>query len=155
MYQNQQQQAGSFNPWADRSPWGRCGGRMGRPMKEGWKAALAQRFGGWAGPAANIEETDEAFTISLYAAGIRKEDITIRVKDDVLEASYQPSKTDAAGGPEYASREHTESPWKRGFRLNGKVLTDRIAASYTDGVLRITLPKNPETNTKPVTVDVA
>jgi HSP20 family protein len=124
-------------------------------MKARWKAAMAQRFGAMAGPAANIEETDEAFTISLYAAGIRKEDVTIRVKNDVLEVSYQPSATQNTGGPEYASREHTENPWKRGFQLNGKVLTEGITASYTDGVLRITLPKNPDTNTKPVTVSVS
>ncbi len=124
-------------------------------MKARWKAAMAQHFGAMNGPAANIEETDEAFNISLYAAGIRKEDVTIRVKDDALEVSYQPSGAQSTGSPEYASREHTESPWKRGFRLNGKVLTEGIAASYTDGVLRITLPKNPDTNVKPVTVAVA
>lgn len=113
---------------------------------------MAQRFGEWAGPAANIEETDEAFVISLYAAGIRKEAVHIHVKDDVLEVSYKPGETTA---PEMASREHSDNPWKRGFRLNGKVLTENISAAYKDGVLRITLPKNPDTNTKPVTVTVS
>jgi HSP20 family protein len=152
MYQNQQQQTGQHNPWACGPHSGRCGGHA---MKARWKAAMAQRFGGWAGPAANIEERDEAFIISIYAAGIRKEDVTIRVKDDVLEAVYQPSGVPGAGGPEYASREHTETPWKRRFLLNGKALTEGITAGYTDGVLRITLPKNPDTNTKPVTVAVS
>ena len=124
-------------------------------MKARWKAAMAQRFGGWGQPAANIEESDGAFSISLYAAGIRKEDVSIRVKNDVLEVSYQPSAAQGTTGPEFASREHTEAPWKRGFQLNGKVLTESISASYTEGVLRITLPKNPDTNTKPVTVNVS
>lgn len=151
MFQNQQQTGQQHNPWACGPHAGRCGGHA---MKARWKAAMAQRFGAWGGPAANIEETDEAFTISLYAAGIRKEDVTIRVKDDVLEMSYQPSSAQGTG-PEFASREHKEIPWKRGFQLNGKVLTEGITASYTDGVLRVTLPKNPDTNIKPVTVAVS
>jgi HSP20 family protein len=152
MFQNQQQTGQQHNPWACGPRAGHCGGYA---MKARWKAAMAQRFAAWGGPAANIEETDEAFTISLYAAGIRKEDVTIRVKDDVLEISYQPSGTQSTSGSEFASREHTEDAWKRGFQLNGKVLADGITASYTDGVLRITLPKNPDTNTKPVTVSVS
>ncbi len=150
MFSNQQQPQSEYqNPWACGPRMSRCGGH---PMKARWKAAMAQRFGEWAGPAANIEETDEAFVISLYAAGIRKEAVHIHVKNDVLEVSYKPDETNA---PEMASREHSDNAWKRGFRLNGKVLTENISASYTDGVLSITLPKNPDTNTKPVTVSVS
>jgi HSP20 family protein len=154
MYQNQQESK-HFNPWACGPQSARCGGAH---RGHGWKAALAQRFNsvhqGWGLPAANIQETDEAFTISLYAAGIRKEDVSIRIKDDVLEVSYQAPD---AGKPttDYANQEYHQTPWKRGFQLNGKVLTANISAQYTDGVLLITLPKNPETNTKPVTVAVS
>lgn len=129
-----------------------CGHRMNRPGRDAWKAALRQRFNGWTGPAANIEDTAAAFILSLYAAGIRKEDVTIRVQDDVLQVHYQP-----AGGPEtvFASQEHPDMPWQRAFQLNGKALTDQISATYTDGVLRITLPKNPETTTPPHSVPVS
>lgn len=69
--------------------------------REDWKAALRQRFGGWAGPAANIDESDDAFTVSIYAAGIRKEAVAVTVKNDVLEVTYQPAdapQTDFATG---------------------------------------------------------
>ncbi len=129
-----------------------CGHRMNRPGREAWKAALRQRFTGWTGPAANIEDTADAFILSLYAAGIRKEAVTIRVQDDVLHVQYQPvSQTETV----FASQEHNDAPWQRAFQLNGKALTDQISATYVDGILRITLPKNPETTTPPVSVSVS
>ncbi|WP_255433079.1 Hsp20 family protein [Spirosoma sp. KUDC1026] len=35
------------------------------------------------------------------------------------------------------------------------MLTDGISASYADGILRVTLPKNPETNAPAQTINVA
>lgn len=148
-----QQSQSPFNACTSGMNRHQCFNRANRPGRDAWKAAMRQRFNGWAGPAANIDESDDVFTISIYAAGIRKEAVAVTVKDDVLEVTYQPAD---APQPDFANgREHTDAPWKRGFQLNNKVLTDRIAASYTDGVLQITLPKNPETNTKPVTVAVS
>lgn len=105
-------------------------------------------------PPVNIDETDQAYTLSLFAAGIAKQQVRLTVKDDVLTVAYQPdqTETDAPAGKTY--QEHQQGAFERQFRLNDKVLTEQISASYTDGILRVTLPKNPETNKPAQTINV-
>jgi len=119
-------------------PWGR--GNFGK-FWGGRMAAFGQ-------PPINIEDTEAAFTISLYAAGLNKANVTLAVKNDVLTIAYpgseQPESESASSG--YTYQEFSPRGFERQFQLNGKVLVDQISATYTDGILTVTLPKNPETN---------
>lgn len=127
---------------------GMCGGgRWGRGFGGG-KAHWMKHFGGMFGNRVpvNIEETDEAFHLSLYAAGLSKEAFTISVKNDVLTIAYKAPEGAGDDSAQYAHREHQKTSFERMFQLNEKVLTDRISATYTDGVLKVTLPKDPENN---------
>ena len=96
--------------------------------------------------AANIEETDTAFIISLYAAGLRKDDFTLSVSGEVLTIKYTAPANIENNQNQYSHLEYQPASFERSFNLNGKVITTGISASYTDGVLKVTLPKNPETN---------
>ncbi len=134
--------------------WGR--GNVGGSWGRGAFAGFRSRYMGNAQPPVNIDETDNAYTVSLFAAGLAKERVKLTVKDDVLTVSYQPDThagPDSPAGSTY--QEYRQDAFERQFRLNDKVLTDQISASYTDGVLRVTLPKNPETNTPAQTIAVA
>ncbi|GGH12012.1 hypothetical protein GCM10007422_31660 [Pedobacter zeae] len=101
----------------------------------------------------NIEETENSFIIHLYAPALVKENLKVRTKDDVLTISYQP--VEEAPTEKFSRREYSNGAFERAFALNGKVLNDQIAAAYADGILKVTLPKNPETNTpeKAILVD--
>jgi len=147
---NQQHQQSFFG--GPRGFRGGCGG-------PGFGGKFGHRFGGSKGqwmkhfgsmfghnrPAVNIEETDEAFTLHLYAAGLHKEAIKLSVKEDVLTIAYSAPES-AENSNQFAHREYTSGSFERLFQLNEKVLTDRISAAYNDGILKVTLPKNPETN---------
>lgn len=133
-------------------PMGR--GRFGRgKFANFWR----RHAGGFGQPPVNIEENDDSFVISLFAAGLVKENVTLTVKDDVLTIAYpgDEKSADTAGQSQYTYREHSLSAFERPFQLNGKVLVEAIVASYTDGILKVTLPKNPETNKPAQTVTVA
>ncbi|SDC12786.1 Hsp20/alpha crystallin family protein [Niabella drilacis] len=93
---------------------------------------------------ANIEETASAFVISLYAAGLQKEHFKISVKEEMLTIGYTVPEQGAPGP--FIYQEYQPDSFERSFQLSNKVLTNDISASYTDGVLKITLQKNPETN---------
>ena len=108
-----------------------------------WKNAL-HAFGNR--KAANIEETDTAFIISLYAAGLQKDNFTISVTGDVLTIKYTAPANAENNPDQFAHLEYQPDSFERSFQLNGKVITDSISATYVDGVLKVTLPKNPETN---------
>lgn len=122
-----------------------CKGDFGKKFEErfGMKAPWMQGFGRRI--AANISETGDGFEISLFAAGLQKELFQISVAaGDVLTVAYKAPEPGNAGS--FIYEEYQPASFERAFQLNGKVLTDQISASYTDGVLKITLPKNPETN---------
>lgn len=124
-----------------------CGGfdshKFGKNMPH-WMQKFA---GNWTNRVpVNIEESDEAYMMSVYAAGLVKDNFTISVKDDVLSIAYKSEAGKAS--QEFKHQEFIADNFERLFQLNTKVMTDSISATYVDGVLKVTLPKNPET-TKP------
>ncbi len=143
-----------FNRQATTEPQNQQGfNQQGRGCGRGFAGKFGHKFGGRAPwmqtfgnrKAANIEETDTEFIISLYAAGLTKSDFKISVTDDVLSISYTAAEN-AEGQNKYTYQEYQPSSFERSFQLNGKALTNNITATYIDGVLKVTLPKNPETN---------
>jgi HSP20 family protein len=124
-----------------------CGGPFGKRFggKFAGKSPWGKMFGGpFANrKAANIEENDSSFIISLYAAGLTKSNFKISVTNDVLTIAYNTPKTDEASQSQYTHLEYEPGSFERSFQLNGKVLTENISAAYTDGVMVVTLPKNP------------
>ena len=136
---------------------GKWGGPWGRGKFGGFNRHWA---GGFQSVPVNIEETDNEYIISLFAAGLVKENVTLAVKNDVLTVSY-PTDTDSADTTDqaqsnrYTYQEYSHRGFERQFQLNNKVLTDGISATYSDGVLKVTLPKNPETNKPAQTITVA
>lgn len=93
---------------------------------------------------ANIEETASAFIISLYAAGLQKEYFKISVSEDVLTIGYTVPENEGSG--HFIYQEYRPASFERSFQLSNKVLTNEVSASYANGVLSVTLRKNPETN---------
>src|SRR4051812_20684518 len=123
----------------------KCGG-WGRGA---WANHWASKMQGFRRVPANIEETDNSFIISLFAAGLIKENISLRVKDDILTISYKGDDSDRpqqSAGDGFTYREYNNPSFERSFLLNNKVSTEGISAAYADGILKVTLPKNPETN---------
>ncbi len=136
--------------------WGQHKGqwRKGK-FAEMWNHKMA-RFNQ---PPVNIEETDSDYVISLFAAGLAKDKVTLTVKNDVLTVAYpgpnQEGNPETAEQSKYSYQEHNQGAFERQFQLNNKVLVDSISASYADGILKVTLPKNPATNIPAKTISVA
>lgn len=97
----------------------------------------------------NIEETEDAFVLTLHAAGIQRDRLDISVKDDILTMHYQGEATETAEANKarhFTRLEAHNRAFERQFALKGKVVIDHITAHYIDGVLTVKLPKNPQTN---------
>jgi len=125
------------------SHWGR---RFGRHHNGKFSRHAEEMFShGFRRVPANIEETDESFIIHLFAPALVKEDLKVLTKDDVLTISYSPMEPGDSTA-QFSRREYSNGAFERAFALNGKVLSENISAKYADGILKVTLPKNPETN---------
>ncbi|MCX3263683.1 MAG: Hsp20/alpha crystallin family protein [Chryseobacterium sp.] len=95
-------------------------------------------------PAVNISESAEAYQIELAAPGLKKEDFKVSIEKDILSISSQRSEESSSESKTYNRREYSYSAFTRSFTLPESADADRIHASYTDGVLKMTLPKKEE-----------
>lgn len=97
-------------------------------------------------PAVNIREDDNAFTVEVAAPGKSKEDFNIELNTDVLTISSEERKENGTseGNGRFTRKEFSYRTFKRSFGLPDSVDSEKIAASYTDGVLEIKLPKREE-----------
>lgn len=133
-------------------PMGRGG--FGGPRGRGkFGAFWGRHAGGLHQAPVNIDQTDTEFVISLFAAALVKEKVNLAVKDDVLTISYT-GPDESATSPTSTYQEYYNPSFERSFQLNDKVLTESISATYTDGVLKVILPKNPATNQPAKTITV-
>lgn len=109
-------------------------------------------------PAVNIAENKDGYRIELAAPGLSKEDFRINMEKRMLEISSekQSSKEDESNGSEnserYYRKEFVYTSFKRTFSLPNAADTDRISASYKDGVLSVSIPKREEAKEKPARV---
>lgn len=116
--------------------------KFGDDRSNEWREKFKNFFAGK--KAANIIDNGDSFSIELYAAGLIKSNFKIFVTDDVLTIQYKDGE--AKEDKKYAYREYKPVSFQRQFQLNDRVLTENISATYQDGVLCVTLRKNPETN---------
>ena len=106
-------------------------------------------FSGVTLPQVNITETADNYSIDMAVPGLKKSDFNIDVEKDVLSISteLEDSRTQTEG--QYTRKEFEYASFKRTFKIPDTVDSDKINASYTDGILRLNLPKREEAKEKP------
>jgi HSP20 family protein len=102
-------------------------------------------------PVADIYETQNALSVILEMPGVEKNNVEIRVEDDVLNVKGQLDLSKYQGLlPLYT--EYNVGHYARSFQLSSKIDQNKISAELKDGVLSLTLPKVDEA--KPRTIQV-
>jgi HSP20 family protein len=105
-------------------------------------------------PALDIHEDADRVTVKLEAAGMKKEDFDISLHDDNLTISGErKAETEKREGESFRSERFFGS-FSRTITLPAMVKADGVSATYTDGVLTITLPKAEEAKPKKIEVSV-
>lgn len=96
--------------------------------------------GAWV-PAIDVTETPAAFVVVADLPGIKRDDFELEVIGDTLTIKGTRKNGEA---PESARRHRTErghGAFERTFRFAENIQTDKVQASFEDGVLQVTLPK--------------
>jgi len=88
--------------------------------------------------AVNVYRTENSYEMLVFAPGRIKEHFKIDVKGDQLTISYTPP--DGFPRPDWVLREYSRGGFVRTFTLDTNVDTTKITATYTDGVLQVSLP---------------
>jgi len=90
---------------------------------------------------ANIIETPKAFRIEVAAPGLQKEDFKLHLENNHLKISVEKQKEETDKKQKFTRREFTYNSFERNFKLNDKVNTKEISATYEDGILKVNLLK--------------
>ena len=103
-------------------------------------------------PAVNVVEHQDGFRIEVAAPGLKKEDFKLNLNhNNLIISGYQETQNGEQDkdAEKYTRREFSYSSFQRTFTLPGSVDAEQIQATYTDGVLKIEIPKREEAKVKP------
>src|SRR5690606_11273336 len=107
-----------------------------------FRPELSERF---SVPAVNIKNNEKEFQIELAAPGLKKEDFNIEVEENVLKLSVNKSSESTEEKNNYTRKEFSYFNFQRNFALPKNVIdTENVQANYSDGILKISLPKQIE-----------
>ena len=88
-----------------------------------------------------IEEDDKNYFIEMDMPGVKKEDLEIGVKENILSIYAERKKEDKTENKESV----VVSKYEQSFNISAKGIdVDNIQANLDNGVLKITLPKKEE-----------
>ena len=88
----------------------------------------------------DIYELDGIYHIDMDIPGFEKKDINIECKDGYLIISAEKEQETNDENKNYIRRERTYGKYERSFYI-GEIENDNIKASFTNGILSITVPK--------------
>ncbi len=92
-------------------------------------------------PRTDIAETDKGYEISLEVSGVDKNDLSLEVKNNVLNVNGEKKFGKSNEGKNYIATERVYGKFTRRFRLPENADEDGIKADSKNGVLRIIIPK--------------
>jgi len=94
-------------------------------------------------PRVDIVETDKSYEIHLAAPGMKKEDFKVELTEGRLTVSGERKFQKEEGDKKTYHRVETQyGSFMRSFILPDDVKVDSISAEYTDGILKLYLPKD-------------
>ncbi|WP_283786914.1 Hsp20/alpha crystallin family protein [Bermanella sp. WJH001] len=105
-------------------------------------------------PVVDVSEGDDAFHVHAELAGVKKEDIEINVNENVLTLTGQRENKHEQSSKKAHRIERAYGSFARSFSLPDSADAEKIAASFNDGVLEITIPKAKHEKPSPIKVSI-
>jgi HSP20 family protein len=93
-------------------------------------------------PPMDVKETQDAYVLRAELPGLTRGDVDLQARGDLLLISGHKSEEKEDGGCAYRLSERRFGRFDRSFPIPADVERSRIAASFRDGVLTVTLPKS-------------
>jgi HSP20 family protein len=113
--------------------------------------ARAQGITAPGNPAMNVWTDEDSAIVTAELPGVDRDKIDISVEDDTVTVRGE-RQPDEKEGATYHRRERRYGTFVRSFRLPFRVDAENVEATYTDGVLKIVLPRAEEEKPKKVRV---
>jgi HSP20 family protein len=107
----------------------------------------------WA-PSCDIYETDNEIVVKVELPEVKKEDIQVKLENDLLTIRGERKLEEEAKKENYHRIERSYGEFTRSFTLPSFADPNKINAEYKDGVLRVTIGKREGAKPKQVEVKI-
>lgn len=104
-------------------------------------------------PPVDVHEEAERFVVKADLPGVTLEDIEITADKGVLTLRGERKADKRENAQGYERIERVAGSFSRRFQLPENVLSDDIKARYTNGVLEVSIPKQPVKQARRVSID--
>ena len=121
---------------------------VGRPAT----GAIGERM--WL-PAVDVHETKDDLVLSFDIPGVTEKDVQLTITGDLLTLKGERRFEREAPKDNYHRVERLYGRFERSVQLPTTVQTDKVKASYRDGVLEVKLPKAEEIKPREIKIDLA
>ena len=91
----------------------------------------------------DVKDNGDSYLLEAELPGVKKDDVHIDVEDGMLTISAQMNDHTKEEREGYIMSERRSGTFSRSFSLEN-IQEDAISAEYVDGILRLTMPKQPE-----------
>ena len=148
--------AGTLTPWEELDRWfaglGRGGGL--HPFGRHW-LEFPETMTPFTGklPKVDLLDRDHEIVVRAELPGVSKDDVEVTVEEFSLTIKATTRQEQEEEEGEYYHREMSSGEYQRTLALPAAVDEEKARASFTDGVLELTLPKQEQTRRKSVKVD--
>jgi len=109
---------------------------------------------GWV-PRADVHESDNAFIVQLDLPGVEKDNVKVKFEDDTLVVSGERKYESSVDEKNFHRVERIYGSFTRSIAIPRDVDSEKISASFKNGVLEITLPKTEEVKPKEIEIKVS
>lgn len=97
-------------------------------------------------PSVNTIENDDSFEIDLAVPGMKKDDFSIELDNNVLIISSETSNN--VSNENLRLNEFNYSSFQRSFKIPESINLDKIKGNYKNGILKVLLPKKKDSISK-------
>jgi len=126
--------------------------RLRREMNNPY-SGYEQSMGNTTFPHLNAYDSKENIVVTAELPGLSKDQVKITFADSILTLSGNLKALFASKGMIIVRRERSEGEFEKTLRIPTKVKQDAISASFTNGILAITLPKADEVKPKTIAIE--
>lgn len=115
-------------------------------------AALGD-YAAWS-PLADVYETEKGISISIELPGIREDDIDMSISGDTLTVRGERKMDKEVQKESYHRIERAYGYFSRHFSILQGMLTDKVSASFKNGILTISIPRKQATKPKKIKIKI-
>ncbi len=104
-------------------------------------------------PLINVYEDKDKLVVTAELPGMTKEKVSITFSDGVLTISGKQEQPESVKNMNAVRKERIDGEFEKSLNIPVKVDQDKISASFSNGILTITLPKAEDAKPKVIAIE--